>query len=106
MKIYIAGPMTGIEELNFPLFFFTAARLRAEGYDVVNPAEINANLNVKPSAVWAECMSADIRELMTCDAVFMLPGWGASRGAILEHHIASALGMVVLLEIPILEASI
>ena len=40
-KIYIAGPMTGLPELNFPAFHAEAARLRAFGYEVINPAEIN-----------------------------------------------------------------
>lgn len=91
MRIYVAGPMTGLPNLNFPAFHAAAAQLRAEGHQVVNPAEINAD----PAAEWAACMRADIRELMTCDAVFLLPGWEKSRGATLEHHIAMALGMEI-----------
>lgn len=94
MRIYVAGPMTGIPDLNFPLFHATAARLRAEGYDVVNPAEIN----VDPTAGWITCMRADIRELVTCDAIYLLPGWELSRGARLEEHIARSLGFKVLLD--------
>ena len=41
LKIYCAGPMTGLPELNFPAFHAEAARLRAFGYEVINPAEIN-----------------------------------------------------------------
>lgn len=92
MKIYIAGPMTGHPELNFPTFHAVAARLRADGHDVVNPAEINAD----PSKGWIDCMRADIRELVTCDAIYLLPGWAESRGATLEHHIATRLGFAVL----------
>lgn len=91
MKIYIAGPMTGLPDLNFPAFHAEAAKLRAEGYEVVNPAEINPD----PGAAWIECMRADIRELVTCDGIAMLPGWENSRGAILEHIIAMELGLVV-----------
>lgn len=92
MRIYVAGPMTGIQELNFPAFHAETARLRSLGHEVVNPAEINAD----PSAIWAECMRADIRELVTCTAICMLPGFEASRGARLEKHIADALGMTVM----------
>lgn len=88
-RIYIAGPMTGYLDLNFPAFHFEAQRLRGEGYEVVNPAEINPD----PGAEWSDCMRADIRELMTCDSIFMLQGWENSRGARLEHHIALSLGM-------------
>lgn len=90
-RIYIAGPMTGLPELNFPAFHAAAATLRGFGFEVVNPAEINVHQDGR----WEDCMRADIRELVTCDAVALLPGWKQSRGAQLEHHIAQALGMVV-----------
>lgn len=89
MRIYIAGPMTGYPELNFPAFHAEAKRLRGFGFDVVNPAEIN----VDPAAGWASCMRADIAQLVTCNAIAYLPGWEKSRGAQLEHQIAMSLGM-------------
>ncbi|NIF51427.1 DUF4406 domain-containing protein [Burkholderia sp. Ax-1724] len=92
MRIYVAGPMTGIPDLNFPAFHAAAARLRAEGHEVINPAEINAD----PTAAWAACMRADIRELVTCEAIYLLPGFEDSRGARLERHIAVELGMTIL----------
>lgn len=91
MKLYIAGPMSGIKDLNFPAFHREAANYRAQGHEVVNPAEINAD----PNAQWLDCMRADIKQLVDCDAIAMLPGWEWSRGARLEHHIANALGMKV-----------
>lgn len=99
-RLYIAGPMSGIKNLNFPAFHTEAARLRALGFEVVNPAEIN---NDDPNATfathdeyldhWRKCMRADITELMKCDGVVMLDGWTASKGATLEHHIAYHLGL-------------
>ena len=91
-RVYIAGPMTGLPGLNFPAFHREAAIYRAQGYEVSNPAEINAD----PSAGWLECMRADIRELVDCDHIAMLPGWERSKGASLEHHIAQALSMQVI----------
>ena len=91
MKWYIAGPMSGLPELNFPAFHAKAAELRAQGFDAVNPAEINAD----PAAGWNACMRADIAQLVTCDGVVLLPGWERSRGASLEAHIAHALGMAL-----------
>ena len=90
MRLYLAGPMSGYQDLNFPAFHAEAARLRALGYEVVNPAEINAGT----SAEWADCMRADIRELVNCDAVALLTGWEKSKGANLEVHIAYELGML------------
>jgi hypothetical protein len=90
-KIYIAGPMSGLPGLNFAAFHAEAARLRAQGLQVVNPAEINPDIGAK----WEDCMRADIAQLVTCDGIHLLGGWEKSRGATLEHHIASALGMAV-----------
>lgn len=78
MKLYIAGPMTGLPDLNFPAFHAEAARLRALGYEVSNPAEINPD----PTAGWEACMRADIAELVKCDGVALVwvamtvSGWG------------------------------
>jgi hypothetical protein len=38
-------------------------------------------------------MRVAIRQMLTCDQVAMLPGWKRSRGALIEHWIAVALGM-------------
>ena len=91
MKIYVAGPMSGLPGFNFPAFHAKAAELREEGFEVVNPAEINPDT----SMAWAECMRADIAELVTCDGIQMLPGWENSKGATLEHHIAERLEMQI-----------
>lgn len=101
--VYIAGPMTGYPELNFPAFHARAVELRALGYVVINPAEINDEdpadaLTMTPeelAAHWQKCMRADLTALLTCDSVVMLDGWTRSRGATLEHHVAKALGMPI-----------
>ena len=89
-RIYLSGPMTGIPENNFPAFNFWAARLRADGYDVVSPAEI------QEAGTWELCLRADLRELCTCDAIALMPGWEGSKGANLELHVAHRVGMRVL----------
>ncbi|MDQ1921665.1 DUF4406 domain-containing protein [Massilia pseudoviolaceinigra] len=91
-RFYLAGPMSGLPDLNFPAFHAEAARLRALGYDVVNPAEINAD----PAAGWNACMRADIAQLVTCDGIALLSGWQASRGARIEHNLAHSLNMTVI----------
>lgn len=84
--------MTGYVDLNFPAFHAHAARLRAAGWHVENPAEINADSTAK----WEDCMRADIAQLVTCDAILLLPGWQKSRGANIEAGLAHALGMSVI----------
>lgn len=86
--IYLSGPMTGLPEFNFPEFHRIAAELRAKGYEVINPAEIE-----QPDKSWGACMRRDIVELMRADTVALLKGWEQSAGAGLEITIAGALGM-------------
>lgn len=99
MRLYIAGPMTGYQDLNFPAFHAETARLRELGYEVINPAEINPD----PNAGWIECMKADLRELLGCHAIVLLAGWAQSRGATFEHHVASSLGLDVFREGELIE---
>ena len=99
LKIYIAGPMTGLADLNFPAFHAEAARLRALGHEVINPAEINPDKHM----TWRECMRTDIAAPVFCDAVQLLPGWENSKGATLEHHIAERLGLHILMPLTEIE---
>jgi nucleoside 2-deoxyribosyltransferase len=87
MRVYIAGPMTGLPDFNYPAFHAEAARLRELGYRVSNPAENQAQVN------WQYYMRAAIRMMLLCDAVALLPNWKQSRGALIEHGIAIALGI-------------
>lgn len=89
MKIYVAGPMTGLPDLNFPAFHAETAKLRAAGHIVINPAEVNPDQGMS----WEACMRSDIAELVKCDAIQLLHGWENSKGATLEHHIAERLGL-------------
>ncbi len=91
MKLYVSGPMTGRPDLNRPAFHAAATQLRGAGYAVVNPAE----LNPEPDKPWEACMRVDIKALMDCDGVALLPGWPESRGATLEVHIALRIGMAL-----------
>ena len=93
-RIYISGPMSNIPEFNFPAFYSEAKYLRDQGCDVVNPAEMD--IGDPSTLIWHECLRRDIIELMSCDSIWMLPGWSESKGAQLEHHIACELGMDII----------
>jgi DNA primase len=90
-RIYVSGPMTGIPEHNFPAFNAESARLRALGYEVVNPVDINPD----PGTPWNECLKADLRALLDCDTIALLPGWEGSKGAHLEVHVAHRVGITI-----------
>lgn len=92
MKVYISGPMTGYKDFNRPRFNAAATELRAAGIDVVNPAEHGED---GPEKEWAEYLRADLILLLDCQGIAMLPGWGTSRGAVLERHVGTELGMDV-----------
>lgn len=92
MKTYIAGPMTGLPEFNHPKFNAVASILRAQGTEVVNPAEVDAGSTDQP---WEFYMRLALRGMLECDAVIMLPGWENSRGARIERRLAGELGMTV-----------
>ena len=90
-RIYLAGPMTGLPDFNYPAFNAEAARLRALGYQVENPAENTA----PPCGKWEQYMRTAIRQMLTCSMVALLPGWDQSRGATLECSLALELGLQV-----------
>jgi hypothetical protein len=105
LKIYIAGPMTGVEDFNFPLFFETEEKLKELGYETLNPAK-NDGADVKTAtqnaisaslsgATWSSYMRRDLSNLCLSDAVCVLPNWKSSKGASLEVQVAQALDIPI-----------
>lgn len=90
--LYIAGPMTGLPEFNFPAFNAAEEWLRESGYETRNPARHGAG---EPGQEWSDYMRRDIPDLLECEGVALLGGWEKSRGARLEVTIAEELGMHV-----------
>lgn len=96
-KIYISGKISGLTPDEYRANFLEAARqLHAQGYEVINPI-FNG---VDATQPWQVHMKADIRLLLECDAIYMLPNWELSNGATLEREIAKALGFVIEYERP------
>jgi hypothetical protein len=94
MVIYLAGPMTGLPDYNRPAFIAEADRLRALGYTVVNPAELDATHPIQDPAApdaWHQYMRRDIAQLVRCHGIALMPGWEQSKGATLEAQTAEAL---------------
>ena len=92
--IYLAGPMTGIEDFNYPAFHAAAKALRGRGYPVINPAEAFGG---DQALSFDTYMRYDLTCLLKdCDTIVVLDGWEKSPGAVLEVSVASALGYGIL----------
>lgn len=79
---YIAGPMTGTEDMGRARFNAMEVRLRGMGMSVLNPACLP--LDMPPERYMPICL-AMLRE---ADVVLLLDGWDESEGARLEHDFA------------------
>jgi nucleoside 2-deoxyribosyltransferase len=89
-RVYVAGPMTGIANLNRGAFNLAAAQMQNNGFEPFNPHDLH------PGDVdWEDAMKTDIKALCDCDEVAVLDGWQKSRGASLEVFIANQLGIPV-----------
>lgn len=93
MRYYVAGPMTNVEDWNFPAFHEAARRLRLLGHEVINPAD---NDNGDTSHDRAHYMRQDIGHVLAVEGVAVLPGWQNSRGAKLEVLLAIELGLPII----------
>ncbi len=98
MKVYVSGPMSGYVDFNRPAFHAAASRLRAKGYDVVNPAELDETHPLPEDASHAEFLRRDVRLLVDCDLIYLLPGWKHSKGAAGEKAVADLCGIDVLVD--------
>ena len=89
-RLYIAGPMTGLPEFNYPAFNAAEKQLWKAGFtNIFNPA----SLPVNPDWGWVDYIRRDIPHLCRCNAIALLPGWEKSKGANLELRIAEELQM-------------
>ena len=97
--IYLSGPMSGVPEYNFPAFHAATRLLRKRGCSVISPAELDEAGELSGielgSQSWEWYLSRDLREMLLCDTIAVLPGWRKSRGARLEVYVARKLGMRV-----------
>lgn len=98
MKYYLAGPMRGIPDGNFPLFDRVAHYLRVQGEEIVSPAEHDREVygshdeaaeHLKDIILW------DLAAVAECDGLILLPGWEKSYGCAVEYALARFLGLEI-----------
>jgi hypothetical protein len=109
-QVYLAGPMRGIRDFNFPAFHAAAAKLRAQGYVVFNPAEYDelvygadfaksetGDLKDIPQFNLRKALCADLEFItLKADIIALLPGWEKSMGVAAELATAKAVGCEVM----------
>ncbi len=104
MKLYIAGPMTGHPEWNFPAFRGAAQELRRRDFEVLSPAEMDEQdfgfdgTGEPPQDMSLhDILARDLAALDGCDGIVLLEGWEHSKGTAVELAYARAKGMPVYL---------
>lgn len=101
MKVYLAGPMTGLPQFNFPAFDAAEAKLRLLGHDVFNPAQMDRDLGFDPASssvtneFLRDALRRDLSAICESDAIAMLSGWEKSGGARIEWMLAVHLGLKI-----------
>lgn len=104
MILYLAGPMTGLPEFNFPAFIDAAKILREQGHCVFSPAERDLAIGFDPTKNSLE--GFDLVDAMRWDlgcilhqvqGVALLPGWEASKGVSIELTVARAVDRKIFL---------
>ena len=88
MKLYLAGPMRGIPDLNLPEFRRVTKLLRMSGHVTFSPGELLDNEDrsaLETEMVWI-CRNAE--------GIALLKGWEESKGACAEQALGLALGIL------------
>lgn len=95
--IYLSGPMTGIEDYNYPLFDHVSGRLRGCGHRVYNPTEhpLAEEFKKTASRIYTRAIFASYCTFicLEADTIVLLPGWSMSVGSQVEHELALICGL-------------
>lgn len=84
---YLSGPMSGIDEYNYPAFASGAEFLREAGFLVQSPHENpwpEGGAEMHAEELWAHMMVLCEKQMEKCDDIILLPGWYKSRGVTRE----------------------
>jgi len=89
-KIYISGKITGLSPEQVSKKFEAAeVHLTINGFDPINPVKLEHSGNTSHS--WDKYMRTDLKALLDCDTIYMLPCWRNSNGAKVELQLAISL---------------
>lgn len=96
--VYLSGPITGMHDGNREAFAAAERILQARGYATINPHDLSPEPipGELEADYYERCMELDLAALERADAIFLLPAWQASKGALREYRKAKELGLQVL----------
>ena len=107
MKYYLAGPMSWVPQFNVPLFDRATKELRANGFDVFSPAELDSDevraaalkskdgdpADVTSIKTWGDMLARDVKLIADeVGCIVFLDGWEDSRGSRLEAFVGLLCG--------------
>lgn len=85
-KIYISGAISTDPDYKRK-FDCVEKMLKDKGFKVVNPTK-----HEKLGKTWVHYMKKDIKQMMDCDAIYLIPDYKTSNGAKIEKKLADDLG--------------
>lgn len=97
MKVYIAGPISGYKNFNRTTFRLIAEELKHRGYEPIHTADMPDGLD------YEEYMEKSFELIDRADAVYLLPNWYASKGAVREIYFAHTKGLPITESLQMLE---
>lgn len=93
--VYIAGPMNGLPDFNYPAFRAMELRLQDRKIDYRSPTQgLPPPQTLTEEKPYEFFLRHALRLLLECESVLLLPGWRDSAGATLECEIAGKLDMM------------
>lgn len=93
LTVYISGAITGTDDY-MDRFGAAEDKLQKMGYNVINPAKVNAQLPTNTS--YEKYMEMSITMLKDVDVLYQLKDWKSSKGAWCEYGCARMAGMIVI----------
>lgn len=112
LRVYLAGPMRGYANFNFPAFAYARDKLREQGFEVFSPADRDREVYghhiednptgdegkvSNPACTIEDCMEADcVWICRNAKFIALLPGWSKSTGANAELGLCKAIGITIM----------